>query len=131
MLDQTHSHDGAVLISGWVNGALTEARRLLADTETALRVGTPDADDVSAVVTGTHDLTTTLAGLVQALMDHMPTLATTHGQDVSSEILADLRALHGCLTTGALLLAPALDDLHVTVPTATPGPDKHDEIGEA
>jgi hypothetical protein len=127
MREQVRSHDGAAK----VNGALTKARRLLADTGAALRAGTPDADAISAAVTGAHDVTVTLAGFLQVVMDHAPALGNTHGHDVSREVLADLRAVHGCLTTGALLLAPALDDLHVTVPTATPGPDKQDEIGEA
>ena len=121
MLDETTKHDGAAQ----VNGALTDVRRLLADTEAALRNGTPDAREVTAVVTGTHEVTTALAGLVQAVMDHTPALVDRHGPEVSTEVLADLRALHGCLSTGALLLAPALDDLRVTVRT------QHAETGEA
>ncbi|MFJ8819739.1 hypothetical protein [Amycolatopsis thermoflava] len=94
-----------------IDGALADARRRLADTATALRTGFPGAAEVSAVITGTHEVTTTLADLVQTLMDRTPALAERHGPQVSNEIHADLRALHGCLTTGALLLAPALDGL--------------------
>ncbi|MFD4254844.1 hypothetical protein [Amycolatopsis thermoflava] len=94
-----------------IGGTLTDARRRLADTANALRTGSPGAAEVSAVIIGTHELTTTLANLVQTLMDHTETLADHHGPQVGNEIHADLRALHGCLTTGALLLAPALDDL--------------------
>jgi hypothetical protein len=43
--------------------------------------------------------------------------ATLHQHDrhdghLLRELLADLQAMHGCLTTGPLLLAPARDDLH-------------------
>nr|WP_042186573.1 hypothetical protein [Kibdelosporangium sp. MJ126-NF4]CEL17373.1 hypothetical protein [Kibdelosporangium sp. MJ126-NF4]CTQ91400.1 hypothetical protein [Kibdelosporangium sp. MJ126-NF4] len=116
MLDEITGPHGATR----VNGALTDARRLLADTEAALRDRTLDAGAVSAAVSGTHEVISALTGLVQALMDHTPALVDRHGPDISTEVLADLRALHGCLTTGALLLAPTLEDLHVTgteVPT--------------
>ncbi|GAB3377847.1 MULTISPECIES: hypothetical protein [Amycolatopsis] len=103
--------DGTRIDGSRIGGALADARRRLADAATALRTGSPGAAEVSAVITGTHEIATTLADLVQTLMDHTATLAKQHGPQVSNEIHADLRALHGCLTTGALLLAPALDDL--------------------
>jgi hypothetical protein len=73
-----------------------------------------------AAVTGAHQVTTTLAGLVQSVMDHAPTTLRRHsgtngenangGEEMSKEVVADLRALHGCLTTGALLLEVAGED---------------------
>ncbi|MCO1574589.1 hypothetical protein M8C13_02305 [Crossiella sp. SN42] len=109
MRDVAPRHDGAARVTG----ALAEARRQLTEAETALRAGTPDAGEVSAVVTGAHEVTSALASLVEAAMEHTPVLAGTHGAEVSTEVLADLRAVHRCLTTGTLLLAPALDDLHL------------------
>lgn len=40
MLDETHEHEGVARVTA----ALTDVPRRLADTEAALRVGTPDAD---------------------------------------------------------------------------------------
>ncbi|RJQ85492.1 hypothetical protein [Amycolatopsis panacis] len=111
MLDKTHPHDGATSANGGLITTLGDARRLLAHTVTALRTDAPDAVDIAAAIIGTHEVTTALADLVTAVMDHTTTLTDRHDPETSTEVLADLRALHGCLTTGALLLAPALDDL--------------------
>ncbi|HEU5472356.1 MAG TPA: hypothetical protein VFV67_17020 [Actinophytocola sp.] len=91
--------------------ALDAAQSLLADALTTLHTGTPDADELSEAVCGTHRVITTLADVVEAVLEHAPTIAEGHGPDVGKELAADLRALHGRLTSGALLLAPALDDL--------------------
>jgi ABC-type transporter Mla subunit MlaD len=96
---------------GALRGALTEAEGLLAGAVSSLRSAQPDAAELSAAVNGTHQVVTTLADLVNTVIDHVPTLAETHGPEVGREVAADLRALHGCLTSGALLLSPALDDL--------------------
>ncbi len=111
MLDETHIQDGATPANGAPANTLDDARRLLADAVTALHTGTPDVGDVAAVIIGTHEVTIALGALVAAVMDHTTILTDRHGSGISTEVLADLRALHGCLTTGALLLAPALDDL--------------------
>ncbi|GAA3892645.1 hypothetical protein GCM10022243_67010 [Saccharothrix violaceirubra] len=124
MLDETHTQDGATPATGApahsaLADTLADARRLLADAATALHTATPDARDVAAVITETRAVTTTLAGVVAAVMDHTTILADRHAPEIRTEILADLRALHGCLTTGALLLAPALDDLRATAADTT------------
>jgi hypothetical protein len=119
MLDEAHTQDGATSAPGTPANALGDARRLLAGAVTALHTDTPDVSSLAAVITGTHEVTTTLADLVAAVMDHTPTLADRHGPESTTEVLADLRALHGCLTTGALVLAPALDDLRASPANAT------------
>jgi hypothetical protein len=97
-----------------VEPALVEARRLLERVQHALTADRPAPHLVHGVVEGTHQLTTALSDLVTTLIDRAPTaLAATDGADghLAKELVADLRAMNGCLTTGALLLAPALDDL--------------------
>src|SRR5882757_3728877 len=72
--------------------------------------GAVDAGEVRAVVAGTHTVTTARDRLVWTVMDHAPTLV-----GATTEVLADLRALRGCLTTGGSVADPALEDLRVTL----------------
>lgn len=66
---------------------------------------------------GIHDLTGALATLVATVMEQVP--QGLNDDAVAKEVVADLRAMHGCLTTSTLLLAPALDDLRgLTAPEA-------------
>jgi hypothetical protein len=109
LVEETRMLDGAR--EDALNGALDGAQSLLADALTTLHTRAPDAEELSAAVSGTHRVITTLADVVEAVLEHAPTIAEGHGADVGKELAADLRALHGRLTSGALLLAPALDDL--------------------
>jgi hypothetical protein len=94
--------------------ALDTVRRghqILERVERRLGSGTPGMGELHAAVEGTMELTTTLAELVATMIRQVP--ATFGGADdpVAKDLVADLRAAHGCLTTGALLLAPAREDL--------------------
>jgi hypothetical protein len=72
-------------------------------------------------------VTTALADLVATVMRQAPAALNSTHERVLHELLADLRATHGCLTTGPLLLAPARDDLqHLVTGTHHPGPAGHD-----
>jgi hypothetical protein len=88
--------------------ALADAHRRLDDAVTALRTGTPDVRQLSAAVTGTHDMITTLTDLVEVLIEHA---TTTLDREPGREVVADLKSLHSNLTAGALLLSPTLGDL--------------------
>lgn len=101
--------------------ALADARRILDQVEHRLAGAVPTPTELRTAVEGVHQVTTALATLAQTLMDQFPKALAD--QTIAKEVVADLRAMHGCLTTSTLLLAPALDDLRgmtglpeVTVP---------------
>ncbi|WP_216208703.1 hypothetical protein [Amycolatopsis aidingensis] len=102
-------HDGARL-----RVALDEARRLVDYTGREVTTSAPGPVAAHAVVEGVHHLASALAGLVNALIERVPAAVAGSGRDehAANEVVADLRAMHGCLTTGVLLLEPTLDDLH-------------------
>lgn len=94
-------------------GPLERARQHVERLSETLEHTVDDARAAHATVAGVYDVVDALAGLVGVLMERVPAVVPV-GEDsyeVSREAVADLRALHGCLTTGALLLEPALEDL--------------------
>lgn len=97
-----------------VHERLDQASDNLAAAQGVLTTQAPEPAELYGAVDGAIRLANSLAELVTTVMRQAP---ATLDHDPSagpiiSELLADLRAMHGCLTTGALLLAPARDDLH-------------------
>ncbi|WP_436499705.1 hypothetical protein [Actinokineospora sp. HUAS TT18] len=95
-----------------VRERLDQARDHLAAAERSLTERPPGLTDLHATVDGAMQVTTALADLVATLMRQAPDALAHISGPVLNELLADLRATHGCLTTGPLLLAPAREDLH-------------------
>lgn len=98
---------------------LDEARR---QVETCCREFTdPDVATVRDTVEGVQRLTGVLGELVDRIRDHAPFAFDDENQYVGEELVRDLHATRGCLTTAGLLIAPALDDLReLTGTTAEP-----------
>lgn len=72
-----------------------------------------EVDQWHAAVEGVHRITGALSELVDTLTDIAPGAFGRNGhRDIGDELLRDLRAARGCLTTTSLLVAPAVDDLH-------------------
>lgn len=96
-----------------VHERLAQASGQVAAAQRLLRAQTPPGPaQLHAMVHGTVGVTNALADLVAAAMRQVRA-ALDHSRDpILHELLADLRATHGCLTTGQLLLAPAIDDLY-------------------
>lgn len=71
-------------------------------------------ESAHAAVAGVHQLANTFAQLVGLLQQQLPSAVATSADTkiAAEELRADLRSLHGCVTTGMRLLEPALDDLH-------------------
>jgi hypothetical protein len=90
---------------------LDRARQRLAEAHTVLATRPPTPRDLYAVVDGTIHVTTELAELVATVMRQAPAALADDHQGLLGEVLADLHATHGCLTTAPLTLAPARDDL--------------------
>jgi len=86
--------------------------RVQHDIETASRrLIEPDLDTLATAVEDIHRLTTMLADLVDLLTEHAPRAFDGDGDHIRDELVRDLNATHGCLTTAGLLIAPAVDDL--------------------
>ncbi|KMS91491.1 hypothetical protein [Prauserella rugosa] len=91
---------------------LNQAHAELVSADQQLATTSPRVAELDVAVRGAVATSTALADLVTTLIRQAPrTLGHTHPQTLD-ELLADLRAMHGCLITGTLLLAPACDDLH-------------------
>lgn len=102
---------------GTVRERLDQAGDNLAAAERVLTARVPDPSEIYGAVDGAIRLANSLAELVTIVMRQAPA-SLHHGPStgpVLDELLADLRAMHGCLTSGALLLAPAREDLHLLV----------------
>jgi hypothetical protein len=111
--------NGIELLLGQAHDDLTAAER-------SLTARAPSLAELHAAVDGTIRVSTVLADLVATVMRQAPAVLDHTHQAVLNEVLADLRAVHGCLTTGPLLLAPARDALrllgaHRHAGTAVPG----------
>lgn len=107
-------------VTGAVRERLDQALEQLAAAERVLTARVPDPAALYAAVDGAIRLADALAYLVTTVIRQAPA-GLDPGTDPDSgantcpvldELLADLRAMHGCLMTGPLLLAPARDDLH-------------------
>lgn len=90
---------------------LDQARDHLAGAGRELTTRPPDLPDLHAAVDGVMQVTTAVAELVDTVLRAAPTVLE-HDPVALKELLADLHAAHGCLTTAPLLLAPGRDDLH-------------------
>ena len=105
-----------------VEQRLEQARHHVTAAERFVTARAPRLAELHAAVDGAIHVNTALAELIATVMRQAPaTLDHTH-QAVLHEVLADLRAMHGCLTTGPLLLAPARDALHLLVTNRQAGP---------
>ncbi|GAB1510842.1 hypothetical protein [Actinophytocola sp. KF-1] len=86
--------------------ALALCRRRLADVHESIRTGHLDAPALHGAVTEFAQLVETMAGLADRLAAHAET-DLRHAR----EVVADLRTTARHLSTGKLLLEPAIDDL--------------------
>lgn len=142
----TNTVTGMVSGPGAVRAQLDHAREHLAAADRVLTARVPDPVALHAAVDGAIRLANALAGLVTTVMrqapaglDHRaghsasPDAAGTgaHTGSILDELLADLRAMHGCLTTGPLLLAPARDDLYRLITNQATHPVTTQEGGPA
>jgi hypothetical protein len=105
-----------------VRERLDQARDHLAAAERSLTARAPGLAELHAAVDGAMLVTTALADLVATVMRQAPATLDHGSGPLLNELLADLRTMHGCLTTGPLLLAPARDDLHQLVTNQHAGP---------
>lgn len=105
---------------GSVQQAMATAQLALGRAERTLMAGRPAVAELYPAVAGVHELSMAMAALVQTLIRTTDvTLAGHADEQLRSDLVADLRAMHGCLTTAALLIAPSLDDLGPLVISAT------------
>lgn len=80
-----------------------------------------DLTQLQAAVESVHRITGALTELVDVLTDRARvTFRSNDHSDVGNELLHDLRAARGCLTTAGLLIAPAVDDFHQLAKEAVP-----------
>lgn len=100
-----------------VHERLEQAHDQLTAAAACLATRTPAPAELHAAVDGAMRISTALADLVTTMMHQAPAALDDTSGPVLTELLADLRAMHGCLTTGPLLLAPARDDLHQLLAT--------------
>ncbi|HVW40212.1 MAG TPA: hypothetical protein VHC18_02575 [Amycolatopsis sp.] len=105
-----------------VQERLDQARDHLAAAARVLTVDTPGPAELHAAVDGAMRMSTALGEFVATVMRQAPATLDHTNSTVLNELLADLRAMHGCLTTGERLLAPARDDLHELVASQDGGP---------
>ena len=86
---------------------------------------TSDIDHLRTVAEGVQKVATALTGLVDALAERSPAAVARAGHaDIVEELVRDLRAARGCLTTAGLLLAPAVSDLREIANGRVPPKDK-------
>lgn len=98
-------------------GALEDADRLLEHVTRAIAEDAPDVARFRGAVEGVHRLVGTLTKLIETMMDRAPAAFVGDGhQHVGEELVRDLRAARGCLTTAGLLVEPAVDDLRALSP---------------
>lgn len=108
---------------------LAQARDHVASAARTLDLDTSAIGELHAGVDGAMQVCTALADLITTLAGKAPLLLAQTHQKTLDELQADLRAMHGCLTTGRRLLDPARADLHHLATThhhaersATPNP---------
>ncbi|OLT00593.1 hypothetical protein BJF90_34765 [Pseudonocardia sp. CNS-004] len=96
-----------------IEQCLDQARDAVTAAASTLGARVPSLTELHAAAEGAIQVSTALADLVAIMMRQAPGVLDRAHQGVLNEVLADLRAVHGCLTTGPLLLAPARDALHL------------------
>lgn len=94
-----------------------------------IATGPPEPATVRVGFEGAHQIAAAVARVVGTLAEYAPTaLLGDREQSLRSELLADLRELHRYLSTGTLLLEPAVHGLQAATgvdldnaPSATAG----------
>ncbi|MFI5615673.1 hypothetical protein [Amycolatopsis sp. NPDC051903] len=110
-------------VSNTVQNQLDQAHRKPAAAERFLFARAPGPDELHATVDGAIRISTALADLVATVMRQASTtLDHNSSGSILGDLRADVRAMHGCLTTGPLQPAPARDDLGHLV--AHPNPEQ-------
>ncbi|WP_199430509.1 hypothetical protein [Qaidamihabitans albus] len=89
--------------------AIEEAERGIARVQRALDAHDGDLRALREAISGTLRLTRSLAATVDRIGLYAP--STVPDPAIVGDVVADLRALHGCLTTGAALVDPAVEDV--------------------
>ncbi|ASR34601.1 hypothetical protein BAY61_05940 [Prauserella marina] len=89
--------------------AVANAALELQRARSALESGDGDLRALHEAVKGAARLTRSLAATVDRLVRYTP--GTVENRKVARDLVADLRALRSCLTAGAALIDPAVDDL--------------------
>ncbi|MEU3271534.1 hypothetical protein ABZ639_11840 [Saccharomonospora sp. NPDC006951] len=105
--------------------AVASAALELQRARTELESGEGDVRALHEAVRGAASLTRSLAATVDRLARYTP--GTVEDRKVARDLVADLRALRSCLTAGAALIDPAVDDLRgladsAGAPTGATGP---------
>lgn len=98
-------------------GAVDDAHHAMDQVHKALHSRPMRPGELREAVAATVAVVEALSTVVGHLMLHAPVALAGHDGMVG-EVVADLRALRGCLITGARLAEPALDGLR-----ALPAPD--------
>lgn len=112
LADSTLTGSDLARAAGALRERLDQAHEHLAAADRVLAARVPGPIELHAAVDGAIALSTALASLVTTVMRQAPAALDHHSGPALNELLADLRAMHGCLTTGTVLLAPGRDDLH-------------------
>lgn len=106
-------------------GALEDAERLLEQVTRTIADSAPDVASLHGAVEGVHRLAGTLTELIETMMECAPATFGRDGhQHVGEELVRDLRAVRGCLTTARLLVEPAVDDLRALTQDGQKGSQK-------
>lgn len=100
--------------------ALVDARDAVERTMQALDSRPMHPDELREAVAGAVTAVEALTTVVGHLVLHAPVALAGH-EGKTEQVVADLRALHGCLITGARLAAPTLDDLQTLPATDRSG----------
>lgn len=115
VMDAVSGQQPRSVLGGW----LESARAQLDQVSDVLGREAPEPATVETAVGGVISVTTGLADLVATLLRQAPAgLAGQADARLVAELAADLQALHGCMVTGPLLLAPARDDLEALLGSA-------------
>lgn len=97
---------------GRAPGSFEDARRLLEDAAGKITESSSDLAQLQREVAGVHQVVTALGSVVETVMNKAsPAFGGNGERQPGREIMLDLRAVHGCLASARLLIAPALDDL--------------------
>ncbi|WP_024876743.1 hypothetical protein [Saccharomonospora piscinae] len=111
---ERHRSTGSATPSGGRDAgvAVRRAEESFRSACAALTRQEPDARALRAAVRGTARLTHTLATTIDSLVEAVRSSPRAVGDEhTTDDLLADLRALRHCLTAGAAVIDPALDDL--------------------
>lgn len=120
------------LASASPRDSLEAATRLIKDVSGDIAGRATDAALFGEALTGVHRVVGTLTELVRAMMDRAPGAFDGDGyRIIGDELVRDLRAMHGCLTTAGLLVEPAVNDLRALAPAQPDAPDGEAQLDDA